>query len=204
MVYFISDGDYTKIGFTSISDITVRLRNLQTSNPRELKVLWIIPEGSLELEKFIQEKFSSYRVFGEWFNIPRTELIPTIKAIQSQFRGKLIDIQCYDDLWLPSFDFYKNLHQNAKDIMWYIIANLLVDQDWITLDIRNIKKVATLKRISVAKGIQELIDSQLISRKSQSDYWINPVLLYKGNRLSYYNENCPDCIEVVAEISKND
>lgn len=204
MIYFITDGDYTKIGFTSILDITVRLRNLQTANPRELKILWVIPEGSLELEKFIHEKLSCYRVSGEWFNISREILIPTVKSIQSEFTGKLVNTQYYDDLWLPSFDYYNSLRQNAKDVMWYIIANMITNQDWITLDIRDIRKVTSLKRISVVRGIQELVDNKLISKKTQLDYWINPTLLYKGNRLSYYNDNCPECIEVVAEISKNE
>jgi len=67
-VYFISDGEYIKIGWTY--NLPKRLATLQTSNARRLNVVRSIicldPE-SFELR--LHDKFADKLVLGEWFNI---------------------------------------------------------------------------------------------------------------------------------------
>ena len=65
MVYFISDGERIKIGFTT--DIRQRLNSLQTANSNKLKLLYRIDDGGHALEKHIHEMCERYRLEGEWF-----------------------------------------------------------------------------------------------------------------------------------------
>lgn len=66
MIYFITEkgSHYVKIGYSE--DPVKRLKELQTGNPRKLKILGILP-GLFEAEKGYHEAFSKYRVQGEWF-----------------------------------------------------------------------------------------------------------------------------------------
>jgi hypothetical protein len=65
-VYFIQgvDGGPIKIGFSE--DVGVRLADLQVGHAVELRVLATTP-GDVLAEREMQERFSAYRIRGEWF-----------------------------------------------------------------------------------------------------------------------------------------
>lgn len=70
-VYFISDGEYIKIG--KANSIKNRIKSLQTGNARKLFVKFILPcEGEFVaklLEGELHEYYASKRLEGEWFDI---------------------------------------------------------------------------------------------------------------------------------------
>jgi len=73
-LYFISDGEYLKIGKTKHPK--KRLANLQVGNPRELKIIGCfevtdaIEENLCEHpETFFHTLLKDYRESGEWFDI---------------------------------------------------------------------------------------------------------------------------------------
>lgn len=69
VVYFISDGEYIKIGMSY--NVEKRLAALQTSNPRALKLLRTIlvpnEDWARYLEQELHKHFGEKRVAGEWF-----------------------------------------------------------------------------------------------------------------------------------------
>lgn len=71
MVYFITDGEFIKIGKSE--NPIERMRTMQTGNARELKMLAIYQCYDEELEGYIHKRFSHDRVRGEWFR-PSKEL----------------------------------------------------------------------------------------------------------------------------------
>lgn len=77
MVYFITDGQYIKIGYTK-NDAKKRLKQLQTSSPNRLFLLGYI-EGDKTIEKKLHKKFynSIVRINGEWFS-PTQDLLDYI------------------------------------------------------------------------------------------------------------------------------
>ena len=79
-VYFISDGNSVKIGFSKC--VRHRVRALQTCNANILTVLRVY-KG----DKFLEEKFhkslSEYRVNGEWFTISKKVLQTFFKEYDS-------------------------------------------------------------------------------------------------------------------------
>lgn len=70
-VYFITDGEFVKIGFAT--DPYRRLRGIQTGNPHECKIMWSIPfkteQDAHEAEKDLHWIYATYRRAGEWFDI---------------------------------------------------------------------------------------------------------------------------------------
>lgn len=79
MVYFITDGIFTKIGVTQ--HIEARLVELQVGNARTLSVIRVFP-GEFELERKAHSLFKPYRVKGEWFDIPAHLLKVTLEEIE--------------------------------------------------------------------------------------------------------------------------
>lgn len=90
----------------------------------------------------------------------------------------------------------------GRDILLYIIYNVKENEDVINLKHDRLAKKVNLSRPTLIKGIQQLIDVGVICKKSQSEYWINPLYVFKGNRINYYRKQCEDCIDIVAEIAK--
>jgi len=63
-VYFISDGEYIKIG--KADNPNKRLDQLQTANARPLVLLHTISGGKIEENK-MHHLFKKWHVRGEWF-----------------------------------------------------------------------------------------------------------------------------------------
>lgn len=64
-VYFISDGEAIKIGTSTRPDR--RVRALQTSHPRRLRIVGVM-RGGAALEQELHRKFRRVRLKGEWFS----------------------------------------------------------------------------------------------------------------------------------------
>lgn len=76
-VYFVTEGDYIKIGYTS-QEVEKRIQQLNTGSVHKLYVLgWI--NGDKKTENFLHLKFAASRVRhnAEWFE-PTEELITYI------------------------------------------------------------------------------------------------------------------------------
>lgn len=70
-VYFISDGEYLKIGISN--DVDKRLKTLQTSNARLLNLVHCIEvpnkDYAIWIENTLHGAFPHARAMGEWFRI---------------------------------------------------------------------------------------------------------------------------------------
>lgn len=65
-VYFISCGEFVKIGSTQ--NIKNRLREFEVGNPYRLDLLALVP-GTMDLEYSLHGKFYSKWYRGEWFHL---------------------------------------------------------------------------------------------------------------------------------------
>lgn len=65
IVYFITDGEFVKIGWTN-RPARARLNDFQVGNVRRLRLLGTV-YGNKSDEKFLHSRFSGSRVRGEWF-----------------------------------------------------------------------------------------------------------------------------------------
>jgi len=97
---------------------------------------------------------------------------------------------------------FKTMSSCARDLLLYIIYNLPKDQDFINLKTEKVLSILNISKPTLIKAKNQLEESAIICSKSQSEYWINPFYLFNGNRIDYYNKQCPDCINQVAEVVK--
>lgn len=71
IVYFISDGEFVKIG--KADNVEKRLKTLQTGNPKPLKILKTIPCNSAkeayDLEFFFHALLKDHKSNGEWYKL---------------------------------------------------------------------------------------------------------------------------------------
>lgn len=70
-VYFITDGEFMKIG--KANNVEKRLKILQTGNPKPLSIMKVIEckneAEALELEFFLHKIMKPFKVSGEWYKI---------------------------------------------------------------------------------------------------------------------------------------
>jgi hypothetical protein len=82
-VYFISDGEFVKIG--KADNVDCRMKQLQTSNAKPLFVIGYIPcktpSSALTKETIIHSDFKSRKMVGEWYRIEISEAIEKIKKL---------------------------------------------------------------------------------------------------------------------------
>lgn len=64
MIYFLSDGEHVKIGFSD--NVKVRIPDIRVSNPKDLSVELVI-DGDYAFEQKIHNDLKKYHVRGEWF-----------------------------------------------------------------------------------------------------------------------------------------
>lgn len=98
---------------------------------------------------------------------------------------------------------FKELKSSGRDLLLYIIYTLKVDVDIIELNANKISKELGISKVTVYNGINQLVDIAVICKKFKSDYWINPVYLFKGDRISFYNKQCDNCTEIKAKVYKD-
>ena len=82
-IYFIQgeSGGPIKIGYAT--EVSNRIRTLQTGYPDTLKVLLAIP-GNINNEKVFHNEFKEFRLHGEWFK-PDEAIFEKIKQLEGQF-----------------------------------------------------------------------------------------------------------------------
>ena len=119
-VYFISDGEYVKIGIAG--DIQSRLAGLQSGNPKPLHLLHSIEcvdrIQAMALEKILHRYFGVYRMVGEWFSITKENIQSApLKQFQDDSRLATIAKEGVDwDTFTEEFAECLQVVQNADDI----------------------------------------------------------------------------------------
>lgn len=103
MVYFVSDGTYTKIGKTN--NPLKRLETLQTSNASSLKFIYLF-DCNDNYEKRLHKLLEEYktRSSSEWFNLKNINLYSYLKKLnnplfldlkRAEFKANNLNIQFY-------------------------------------------------------------------------------------------------------------
>lgn len=99
----------------------------------------------------------------------------------------------------------KSLNPQSCRLLLYVQGKLSHGNDSIDLPRTKVAKDLDVHPNTVSLGIQGLIDSGVLCKKGKSDYWINPIVLFNGNRYKYFKEQAPSKINYVdmkAEIKE--
>lgn len=84
-IYAISDGEFVKLG--KANNPLIRLANLQTGNPRKLKILFTIRcDNPFTVEAALHRFYKNCHISGEWFKITNiTTLYNNVKYAISAY-----------------------------------------------------------------------------------------------------------------------
>ena len=88
MIYFIQAEiiGRIKIGCTKAEKIGIRLKSLQVGSPVKLELLAVM-DGGKRTERLLHERFSAYRVHGEWFRMGK-RLVQFVARLQGKWKSK--------------------------------------------------------------------------------------------------------------------
>lgn len=91
----------------------------------------------------------------------------------------------------------KEIDDNSRCMFLYIMHNLKRGKETVRLEPDGYKEFSGKSSSKTFySAINQLMGSGVIQRKKQSEYWINPLILFNGDRLDKYPKN----IEVVAKV----
>lgn len=82
----------------------------------------------------------------------------------------------------------------------FIIKNIKENEDFIKMSFDLVKKQIKISRKSYYECIKELKESSYIHNKCQGYFWINPAFIFKGNRITFFENNYPKNIKVVHTV----
>ena len=92
-LYGISDGEMIKLGMSY--NPKSRIKELQTSNPKDLKMIWSYYTGKCvqtarNLEKKLHRRCKKHKVRGEWFSMDCFDLVKTFRG-QDEKRARSLN-----------------------------------------------------------------------------------------------------------------
>lgn len=82
------------------------------------------------------------------------------------------------------------LSRTAQTLMWYIIYNLPQDKGYVVIDNMTVMDFCRFKnRKSVRDGVVELLEKNFLTRTTvPKKFWVNPLIVFNGNRITYAKE----------------
>lgn len=96
---------------------------------------------------------------------------------------------------------FQVLSQPGRNLFLYIMANIGENRDTINLNTEKLSKLMGISRNTHYAGIESLRDNGVITLYKKDEYWINPFFIFRGDRIAYYQEQCPECIKVVSKVT---
>lgn len=175
MIYLIVDPIRVtcKIGYSE--NPRKRLKSLKTSSPYPL-ILAGIKDGSIADEKLLHDKFSQYFIQGEWFVFS--------DAIKKEFN-------CSHHAGYGNVELFHGFNETlarcgitAIKILIFSMSTLEPDELKICTNSSFVKSASEFIGVGsrmIQEGIYNLIEQKIFLKEWRGNYYINPLLIYKGS-----------------------
>lgn len=96
------------------------------------------------------------------------------------------------------FELIKKLDSNGKTMFLYIQQVLKKNSDVIELSPDDYKKFANVTSSKTFyNAVDQLVDNSIIAKLKTHKYWVNPFVVFNGDRIEKY----PDNVEIVAKVN---
>jgi hypothetical protein len=91
----------------------------------------------------------------------------------------------------------------ATKVYMYIALSLGEQMDYVKLTLTEVQKELNIgSKNTLYKAIEELETYSIIAKKRNGEFWINPFLLFNGNRIDYFQKHYPDSVNIAATIKR--
>jgi len=98
-----------------------------------------------------------------------------------------IDEDKFAKLYLSQFAAFWDLPKSAIKVFGYIMSELIPNKDYILFDIDEALEYTKYKsKLSVFEGLTKLCEAGILARtKRSTKYFINPLVVFNGNRVTF-------------------
>lgn len=150
----------------------------------------------IDLLEFKEETYVVTVVEG--IKQPTGQMSSNVKTVESAGFAKLYEIPYKEG-------FLNLLSPSCMKLFLYFLYTLETDIDYLTLDKAKICTKLNLKERTYDKAISDLVSNSVIQRmtKKHGDYryWINPRIMFKGDRHSYMRDRLSENCQVVKSFT---
>lgn len=101
-----------------------------------------------------------------------------------------VDHEAFIKVFKESLSYIAKLSKTAQQVLVYIIDNLPKDKGYVVIDNMTVMEFCNFKhRKSVRDGVVELLEKNFLTRTTvPKKFWVNPLIVFNGNRITYANE----------------
>lgn len=101
-----------------------------------------------------------------------------------------VDHETFIKVFRDSIKYVAKLSRTAQQVLWYVMDNLPKDKGYVIIDNATVMDYCGFKtRKSVREGVIELLDKNFLTRTTlPKKYWVNPLIVFNGNRITYANQ----------------
>ena len=101
-----------------------------------------------------------------------------------------VDKETFIKVFKDSLKYIAQLSRTAQAVLWYIMDSLPQDRGYVVIDNMTVMDFCKFKtRKSVREGVVELLEKNFLTRTTvPKKFWVNPLVVFNGNRITYANE----------------
>ena len=101
-----------------------------------------------------------------------------------------VDRETFIKVFRESIRYIAQLSRTAQAVLWYIMDNLPQNKGYVVIDNMTVMEFCHFKnRKSVRDGVVELLEKNFLTRTTvPKKFWVNPLIVFNGNRITYANE----------------
>jgi hypothetical protein len=119
---------------------------------------------------------------------------------------KVVDTQEYSKVFMGEIKRFFGLSKSSLLLLDYIMENIRYNQDRICLYYPDIKERLSMHKGTMYAAIKQMITVNIIARASTPGcYYINPAVVFKGERLTvvqeYIRSSVPSELEIPEELT---
>lgn len=125
------------------------------------------------------------------FGNARVELEKTQNNIGARLAlTQKVDRETFIKVFRDSLQYIAKLSRTAQAILWYVMDNLPKDKGYIIIDNSTVMEFCDFKtRKSVRDGVIELLEKNILTKSTiNKKFWVNPLVMFNGNRITYAKE----------------
>lgn len=101
-----------------------------------------------------------------------------------------VDRETFIKVFKESIKYIAKLSRTAQAVLWYIMDNLPMNKSYVVIDNMTVMEFCKFKnRKSVRDGVVELLEKNFLTRTTvPKKFWVNPLIIFNGNRITYSRE----------------
>ena len=101
-----------------------------------------------------------------------------------------VDHGAFIKTFKASIKYIAKLSRTAQQVLWYVMDNLPKDKGYVIIDNSTVMDYCNFKtRKSVRDAVIELLEKNILTKSTvHKKFWVNPLVMFNGNRITYSQE----------------